>query len=392
METEREFTFSEAEYAKLIAEQREERMKQLRRHKLPQELNLREALNALTKTELEDIQYNLNLPIAKNLNRVKKDEMIETIAPEIINFCGRWFVSAVQDQKDLFDFMAQQKEPVADLANEDYQLDYLQGVGVLFCGLQKGKLAWYMPEEIKAEYAKLQNGAFNDAVNLNTEVMRLACGMVFYYGIIDYDTLYKKVCDYIDDELDFSDFMGIVFNIGCWYPHIVNQEHDLMHDDVMNPEKLQQEIRARATIEYKDFPYDKLYEAGQQNYIDSTPAYRALAQYFMKKYNLDVLQAAETVHGITTIYQNGYGVHDIINMLNESKLTLDSVEAVNEFMGMLSRYLNNLPQWILKGHTSKEISQQPKVQPVRKGHKIGRNEPCPCGSGKKYKHCCGRNA
>jgi preprotein translocase subunit SecA len=24
------------------------------------------------------------------------------------------------------------------------------------------------------------------------------------------------------------------------------------------------------------------------------------------------------------------------------------------------------------------------------GHKVGRNEPCPCGSGKKYKHCCGR--
>jgi len=24
------------------------------------------------------------------------------------------------------------------------------------------------------------------------------------------------------------------------------------------------------------------------------------------------------------------------------------------------------------------------------GRKIGRNEPCPCGSGKKYKHCCGR--
>ena len=26
----------------------------------------------------------------------------------------------------------------------------------------------------------------------------------------------------------------------------------------------------------------------------------------------------------------------------------------------------------------------------RNGRKIGRNEPCPCGSGKKYKHCCGR--
>lgn len=30
------------------------------------------------------------------------------------------------------------------------------------------------------------------------------------------------------------------------------------------------------------------------------------------------------------------------------------------------------------------------VQVVRSGPKIGRNDPCPCGSGKKYKHCCGR--
>lgn len=26
----------------------------------------------------------------------------------------------------------------------------------------------------------------------------------------------------------------------------------------------------------------------------------------------------------------------------------------------------------------------------KRNHKIGRNEPCPCGSGKKYKQCCGR--
>ncbi len=33
----------------------------------------------------------------------------------------------------------------------------------------------------------------------------------------------------------------------------------------------------------------------------------------------------------------------------------------------------------------------PKRQPVRKEKKPGRNDPCPCGSGKKYKKCCGRN-
>ena len=35
--------------------------------------------------------------------------------------------------------------------------------------------------------------------------------------------------------------------------------------------------------------------------------------------------------------------------------------------------------------------EQAKKQPKRV-QKVGRNDPCPCGSGKKYKNCCGRNA
>ncbi len=35
--------------------------------------------------------------------------------------------------------------------------------------------------------------------------------------------------------------------------------------------------------------------------------------------------------------------------------------------------------------------EPPKKQPLVKKEDIGRNEPCPCGSGKKYKQCCGRN-
>ena len=37
-------------------------------------------------------------------------------------------------------------------------------------------------------------------------------------------------------------------------------------------------------------------------------------------------------------------------------------------------------------------SEKPKTQTVRNGQKVGRNDPCPCGSGKKYKNCCGKNA
>ncbi len=38
-----------------------------------------------------------------------------------------------------------------------------------------------------------------------------------------------------------------------------------------------------------------------------------------------------------------------------------------------------------------QTGERPKPQPVHVEKKVGPNEPCPCGSGKKYKNCCGRN-
>jgi len=39
---------------------------------------------------------------------------------------------------------------------------------------------------------------------------------------------------------------------------------------------------------------------------------------------------------------------------------------------------------------SEAAAAMEKAKPVRSGPKVGRNDPCPCGSGKKYKHCCGK--
>jgi preprotein translocase subunit SecA len=39
---------------------------------------------------------------------------------------------------------------------------------------------------------------------------------------------------------------------------------------------------------------------------------------------------------------------------------------------------------------SEAAAAMEKAKPVRVGPKVGRNDPCPCGSGKKYKHCCGK--
>ncbi len=47
----------------------------------------------------------------------------------------------------------------------------------------------------------------------------------------------------------------------------------------------------------------------------------------------------------------------------------------------------------IEGETKPQNASESKPQPIRnEGPKIGRNDPCPCGSGKKYKNCCGKNA
>lgn len=60
-----------------------------------------------------------------------------------------------------------------------------------------------------------------------------------------------------------------------------------------------------------------------------------------------------------------------------------------------AEHLYNLPEWdsVLDEEKRQEIEKAyKKSKTVVKPPKIGRNDPCPCGSGKKYKNCCGRNA
>ena len=60
-----------------------------------------------------------------------------------------------------------------------------------------------------------------------------------------------------------------------------------------------------------------------------------------------------------------------------------------------AEHLYTLPQWegIFDADTQKKLTlEQKNARTVVKGEKIGRNDPCPCGSGKKYKKCCGANA
>lgn len=68
------------------------------------------------------------------------------------------------------------------------------------------------------------------------------------------------------------------------------------------------------------------------------------------------------------LFRTKFGVQ-IVNMQDETVIETDLARAAEQF------------------HPSEEVEQA--IRQPEKHDKIGRNEPCPCGSGKKYKHCCG---
>lgn len=56
-------------------------------------------------------------------------------------------------------------------------------------------------------------------------------------------------------------------------------------------------------------------------------------------------------------------------------------------------WLYNLESWnkVFDSEHQNEICKKFRVEHIAVSNKIGRNEPCVCGSGKKYKNCCGKN-
>ncbi|WP_040214694.1 SEC-C metal-binding domain-containing protein [Clostridium polynesiense] len=77
----------------------------------------------------------------------------------------------------------------------------------------------------------------------------------------------------------------------------------------------------------------------------------------------------------------------------EISLSIDYEKLYFNMLDAKADYLYNLPQWdgIFSPEKRKEIQKEYKAsKTVVNENKIGRNDPCPCGSGKKYKKCCGK--
>lgn len=111
-----------------------------------------------------------------------------------------------------------------------------------------------------------------------------------------------------------------------------------------------------------------------------------------EKYNVELLIMVGFLDGINESLKKENPIDTmtedtVVNLGFDNELLYKNmVEAKAEWLYTLEAWDN-----LIDADRRKELYKEQKAShTVVKGAKIGRNDPCPCGSGKKYKFCCGR--
>ena len=111
-----------------------------------------------------------------------------------------------------------------------------------------------------------------------------------------------------------------------------------------------------------------------------------------EKYNLTTLEMAGFLDGINDSLVTPNPIAQMEEDTNVS-LAFDTEKLYKNMVDAKADWLYELPMWndIFDKETKRKLFlEQKKSGTVIVGKKVGRNDPCPCGSGKKYKQCCGR--
>ena len=114
-----------------------------------------------------------------------------------------------------------------------------------------------------------------------------------------------------------------------------------------------------------------------------------------EKYDVEVLTMVGFLDGINDSLVEANPI-DTMEEDTPVNLIYDKEKLYKNMVDAKADWLYELPQWdaIFDAETKKALYLEQKKSGTirREGKKVGRNDPCPCGSGKKYKQCCGKNA
>ncbi|WP_027938096.1 SEC-C metal-binding domain-containing protein [Anaeroarcus burkinensis] len=381
------------------AEQEEAKQEEKRwRHTYSERPGLAEALSANTMPELTLLRQNMGL---SGVSSLKKQELVPVLAEALLLRAPALF-----QLLDLVQYQWLKKTIAAGglhvVGEEEESLwRELETVGWVFRGTFPAGKAVFLPQEFAELFARFDQEGLGKVAARNEQWTRLTTGLLHYYGVLSTEEIKTFLEALTGKEVVEEEVLGVL----SWYRLYSDGDiacgeglwWDWRVDDV---ESVRQEQELRSSLPFATFSYEQLYAAGKADFVEDYPAFQELLEVFQSNWELDRQVARELAAYSVEMIRNDKDVSLLLQELGEA-LEFPNMEVVQGLTKALISLHNETPLWVLKGHAPQELRLQgvedphleliKKKQPVVNTNKIGRNELCPCGSGKKYKKCCGAN-
>lgn len=351
---------------------------------------LEHALSKHTKVELLEICRAQNIRKVSGLN---KDDLIEKMVEVLPRLLAEKMLSWDQPTYNLMEYMAKEEDPIYPFDPEDCddveQYFLNEAIGFAFQDQRGGYLLTNLiiPKEFQEIFLSIDGEDYKNLIQANTKVVRLAKGLLHYYGCLRLGELAYFLNGLLDEPLDLGELLDILLEVG-FYTWNIRYESELFVDGrMLKLLHTLDERERRPHIEYRKLTYEEVWLAGEPGFREPTAEFKALAEFVQKR----DIEGEELLDAVFGLFQSDLLPTEIIPGVADF-LKLES-EEMFELASLIIACYNATPQWILKGHTPAQLGSQPihQVDGFAPKTKVGRNAPCPCGSGRKFKRCCGNN-
>jgi len=372
---------------------------------IAQPFTLKEALGRLTKDQLTAIRKRYGIAGASSL---KKQELIDAIADAAPQAMPGLLSLMDQVRYDVLKSVADQKG-AASVDVDILMARYFEECGLLFRGSVDGSNVLVMPEELLAAFREADTPECQAIVRRNTRWIRIAQGLLFYYGVLSWPELKQLISLYLNNpqEIETDQFEPVITDSGTYQASISVTQDGVAHTDVMDVERIRQEQDSHTELPFYPFTKQQVLGASDPEHIDRNASFRAFVKYLMRNNGLSAEDAEAAVDQLVYSIQLGDSPSQIVEQAS-SDYELSDEASARDFIQLLTELMNHTRLWFLRGYTPNEAgaimrqrqaslakadgSSKAEVYRLETKQKVGRNEPCPCGSGKKYKKCCGSMA
>ncbi|MBM7615939.1 YecA family protein [Alkaliphilus hydrothermalis] len=347
-------------------------------------------LDGLTKAELDNIRRNIGL---KGVSQFSKKKLILVLAEELPVQVEQLLLMCGNGELKLIKQLVKNNGRLTIAEEHEYEIDILRKKGLCFSGtFEDGSTEVFIPIELLDPILQvLDSLAFNKQIKTINEILQVVNGIIFYYGILTIDELYDYVVKILGKEIDYNVFVKIIENDDVYESEFVFTGLYVHHLNMNIPEEILMEHYSRGDLPYYPLTLKQALEAGKSEYEEINRHDLRLMAFLDSHYELSKIEALDEIKILKDMIRNLCPPGELLEYFQQF-FEIPTQDELQMILDMIIGIYNNTRQWVLKGHTSTEIRGNHPLVPQEQPEaiKVGRNDTCPCGSGKKYKKCCGR--